>query len=187
MQEKCLNLRRVNIISAFVTPAIFIACMIPYSVFTAENIKEDFTIWIFLALIIATLIGMVVHELIHAVFFALFTKNGFKSIKFGAYWKQGALYCHCNDPIKVKHYRITILMPAIILGFVPLVLSYIIQSFPLLFFACIMISAGLGDYFCTWLLRGMDKDTEVIDHPEKSGFLIPCDEVGLERKDNKWQ
>lgn len=62
-------------------------------------------------------------------------------------------------------------MPSLILGFIPLALAYMIQSFALLFFACMMISGGIGDYFCIWLLRGFDKNSMVLDHPDKVGFL----------------
>lgn len=173
MKEKILDLKKVNIISMFLSPAIFIAFMIPYALFTTVSIKENFTLWTLFFIIIGSVLGIIIHELIHALFFALYTNSGFKSIRFGAYWKHLAFYCHCEEPIKVKHYRITLLMPVVILGFIPLILAYIFQNFGLLFFACLMISGGIGDFICVFLLRNMDKDTKVLDHPESPGFIIP--------------
>jgi hypothetical protein len=82
-----------------------------------------------------------------------------------------ALYCHCNEAITVAQYRITLLMPTIILGFIPVVTGYLIPDFFVLLFGCILISGGLGDFICEGMLRHFDKNMLVIDHPSKAGFL----------------
>lgn len=177
MKEKIIDLKKVNLFSALFTPVVFITSMLPYAAWTSENFKENFTIITFLFLIIAMIIGIIVHELIHGVCFAMFTKSGFKSLKFGAMWKHVAFYCHCSEDIKVKYYIVTLLMPSIILGFIPLILAYMIQSFALLFFACMMISGGVGDFYCVWLLRGINKDCLILDHPNKAGFIYDPKEI----------
>lgn len=170
MKEKNIELNKVNLIGTFFTILVFTANLVPYAAYTSENFKNNLTINTFLILGVASIAGIVIHELIHGICFARFNETGFKSIKFGAYWKHLAFYCHCSEPIKVKHYLITLLMPSIILGFLPLVLAYTIQSFALLFFACTMICGGIGDFYISWLILKLDKDCLIIDHPSKVGF-----------------
>lgn len=170
MKEKIIELKKVTRFSLIFTPSVFICCMLPYVVLTSENIKENFTIITLLLLIIAILAGTVTHELIHGICYALFNKKGFKTIKFGAYREHMVLYCQCSEPIKAKHYLITLLMPSIILGFIPLIVAFVIQSFALLFFACMMISGGVGDFIVAWYLHGIGKNDLIYDHPDKVGF-----------------
>ena len=73
------------------------------------------TFFIFLILIL----GIVVHELIHGITWTMFAKNGHKSIKYGVLWKMVTPYCHCKEPLLVKHYIIGAITPAIILGLLP--------------------------------------------------------------------
>lgn len=171
MKEKTIDLKKVNLISVLFVPVIFITAVLPYAAWTSENIKESFSITVFITIMVAVIPGIVIHELIHGVCFAIFTKSGFKSLKFGVMWKYVAFYCHCNEPIKAKDYIVTLLMPSIILGLIPLLIAYSIQSFALLFFACMMICGGIGDYFCVWLLRNINKDSMILDHPDKAGFM----------------
>lgn len=171
MKEKTLDLKKVNLFSVLFVPIFFIAAMLPYAAWTSENIKEGFSLTVFIAIMLAVIPGIIIHELIHGVCFAIFTKGGFKSLKFGVMWKYVAFYCHCSEPIKAKYYIVTLLMPSIILGFIPLIIAYSIQSFALLFFACMMICGGIGDYYCAWLLRNFNKDCMILDHPDKVGFM----------------
>ena len=69
------------------------------------------------------LLGIIVHEFIHGVFFSIFASKGFKSIKFGILWKMLTPYCHCREPLKIKQYIIALLAPLIILGIAPAVIS----------------------------------------------------------------
>jgi hypothetical protein len=85
--------------------------------------------------LIALTIGIILHEL-HGITWAKYTKDGFKSIRFGVLWKFLTPYCHCKEPL-VKHYIIGGIMPAIVLGlfllYYPLSLAMYFVNFGIFF------------------------------------------------------
>lgn len=118
------------------------------------------------------ILGIVLHELIHGIVFARYAKNGFKSIKFGILWKMLTPYCHCKEPLQIKHYRFSLIMPTIVLGFVPFLVSLFLGSLFLLFFAIIMTIGGIGDFMIMHLLRNEKPNDWVQDHPSEAGCFI---------------
>lgn len=117
-------------------------------------------------------VGIVVHELLHGIGWACFAKNRFKSISFGINWKYFAPYCHCKEPLKVKHYRLGGALPLIILGIIPSIIAVITGSGFLLTFGILFTAAAGGDIISLFMLRRFNKDTLVFDHPDKMGFYI---------------
>lgn len=118
------------------------------------------------------IIGVVVHELIHGLVFGLFAKSGFKSIRFGVLWEYLTPYCHCNEPLKLKHYIIGALMPALILGFIPATVSIFNGSLMLLVLGVVFISAAAGDFYVVRILRKESMSVFVQDHPSEPGCFI---------------
>jgi hypothetical protein len=123
-------------------------------------------------IIVFYLLGIVFHELIHGITWAFYAENGWKAIKFGVLWKVLTPYCHCKDPLKIKHYILGALTPAIVLGFIPSILSIIIGSIPLLIFGMIFIMAGGGDFMVVHLLRNEKTNNYVQDHPSEAGCYV---------------
>lgn len=123
-------------------------------------------------ILVFIVIGAILHELIHGFFWAINLKDGFKSIKIGMMWKYLTPYCHCKKPLKMKHYRLGAIMPAILLGFIPAVLSLFLGHLGLFGFGVFFSIAAGGDLLMIWLLRNEDKDDLVQDHPDKIGCLI---------------
>jgi hypothetical protein len=171
MKEKTINIKYINIISLIITPVFFSMVIVPYLYFMREKTDTIFSPIDFVFLFISVIISFLIHELIHAIAFMKYTKHGYKSIKFGILWKYMALYCHCNEFITVGQYRIVLIMPSIILGFIPIILGFCIPNFIILLFGCVMTMGGIGDFFCIWILRNFKKNTMVMDHPDKVGFF----------------
>lgn len=170
MKEKTISLGIINSVSLLFTIMVFSLILAPHVFFMndgIDNISISHPYWFICILFLS----IIIHELIHGVFFARFAKNGFSSIHFGVKWKALAAYCHCSDIINVQQYRIILLMPVIILGFIPTIIGYIINDFSTILFGCCMIICGVGDFFSLWMLRNFDKDTMVMDHPDKVGFF----------------
>jgi hypothetical protein len=118
------------------------------------------------------ILGVVVHELIHGIFWAIFLKKGFKSIKFGIMRQYLTPYCHSKEPMKLKHYRIGAIMPAILLGFLPSIVSLFNGSIAWLVFGVFFSIAAGGDLLMIWLLRKENKNALVQDHPDKIGCIL---------------
>lgn len=125
-----------------------------------------------LVLIIGIFIGIFIHECIHGLTWAYFAKSGWKSIKIGIIWKLLTPYCHCSEPMKIRNYRIGVIMPCIILGIIPAIIALAIGSLALLIWGIIFISVAAGDIWMTWLLNKENPDSLVLDHPSEAGFYI---------------
>jgi len=114
--------------------------------------------------------GIIVHELLHGVTWLLFLKGHFKSIKFGL---NGLTpYCHCKAPLKAKHYKLGGAMPLVVMGILPLLAGFIFgNGYFLLLGIFFTITAG-GDIISLLMLRKINKNQWVFDHPDKLGFYI---------------
>jgi hypothetical protein len=118
------------------------------------------------------ILGIVGHELIHGITWALFAKKGFKSIKFGVLWTMLNPYCHCDEPLKVKQYIIGGFAPALILGITPSILAILIGNLVLLMFGIFFTMVAAGDFLIINLLRKEDSENYVLDHPSEVGCYI---------------
>lgn len=160
------------IILIFGLPYYFIwNTKIDFKNLTSEFAPQDIAfgwLYIFGALIL----GIIVHELIHGITWARFTKDGFKSIKFGVLWKMLTPYCHCTEPLKVKQYIWGAITPAIILGFIPSILAILIGNLGILIFGMFFTMVAGGDFLIINLIRKENKNDLVQDHPSEAGCYI---------------
>lgn len=117
-------------------------------------------------------VGIVLHELIHGLVFGLYAKAGFKSIRFGFMKEYLTPYCHCTEPLKLGHYFAGALLPALLLGLVPIAISFFTGSLFLLIYGIIFFSAAAGDFMVVWMLRKEHPDTLVQDHPSEAGCWV---------------
>jgi hypothetical protein len=144
---------------------------IDFKAFLDELSFPDFAIG-GLSVFVAMILGIVMHELIHGITWALFAKNGFKSIKFGILWKLLTPYCHCNESLNVKQYIIGAITPAIFLGFIPSIIAILIGNVWMLMFGMIFTMSACGDFLTINLIRKEKWDDLVQDHPSEAGCYI---------------
>ena len=153
---------------------------IPYyllwsSAFTKDAFKSllsGFGLWSIAILFFIIIAGIVVHEFLHGITWAAFSKEGYRSIKYGVMWKYLTPYCHCKERLLVKHYIAGALMPGIALGIIPSILSIITGDFGLFIFGLFFTLAAGGDLMIVNLLRKEPMDNLVQDHPSKIGCYI---------------
>jgi hypothetical protein len=181
--ELTMTTAEANIYALVFVIPILLLFGVPYYLlylrnFTAETLLEflnnnrQLLLFGSLWLLVVLFAGIILHELIHGITFLLFCKNGIKSIRFGIMWKFLTPYCHCKEPLKVRHYIIGALMPALLLGFIPACLGIITGKIvPLLIGIFFSFAAG-GDFLIVWLLRKQPRNTLVLDHESKVGCYI---------------
>ncbi|NPE44858.1 MULTISPECIES: DUF3267 domain-containing protein [Sphingobacterium] len=117
-------------------------------------------------------IGVAVHELIHGITWSCYTKNGFRSIKFGVLMKMLTPYCHCKEPLRVRQYIIGALMPSIILGIIPIMYAWYSGNIHILLFAIFFTVSAAGDFMIVQLIWREDMRSLVLDHPSEAGCFI---------------
>ena len=118
--------------------------------------------------------GIAIHELIHGVFFSISAKNKFKAVKFGILpaKKLFTPYCHCKEKLRVNQYRIAIVMPFLIMGIVPTIISIFLGNITLLLLGILFIVVGCGDILILTKTRMIEKDSWISDHPSEVGFFV---------------
>lgn len=170
--EYTMSAAKANVYALiFVIPVVLVT-LVPFWAIWGAVSKGAFSLEMILALVVA----VVIHELIHGLYWAKCAKGGFKSIKFGIIWHAITPYCHCKEALKVSDYRVGALLPTIILGFIPTILAWITGNYFLLMFGGLLILGGSGDFLVVWMMRKLKGDEMIKDHPHKVGFYIPEEE-----------
>jgi ABC-type tungstate transport system substrate-binding protein len=86
---------------------------------------------------------------------------------------------HCAVPVTIGNYRWGTALPGIILGIIPFALALILQNGWLLGFGLLFTLAAGGDFLILWLLRNVESEALVQDHPELIGCrVINCNKKG---------
>ena len=171
IEEYTMGFGKVNLIALLLVFPITAMILSPfiliwnYETFkTGKEIFDDYLLYILIG-------GIIIHELLHGLTWALFTSDGLKSIKFGVKWKFLTPYCHCKEPLKVKHYKIGGAMPLFIMGIFPSIIGLAIGNGGVLSFGIFFTWAAGGDIIALYMLRKLDNNIYVSDHPEKMGFV----------------
>lgn len=172
-----INLKTVNYISyvMLIIPFIF-ALLLKFLVF--KNFNYGVGHWDYLIIIVAMPILFVCHECVHALFFMLGGASK-KSIKFGAIPKKMMLYCTTNEPINKKAYAIALVMPLILTGVLPLIVSIVLLDWKYIFLFAGMISGAAGDVVMISKLLKYKTAKMVLDHPKAPAFYLLYDKNNL--------
>jgi hypothetical protein len=169
-EEYIIGTGKVNLLAFILIIPLTIILLPPFIWFWGYEKFEmgrDIFFEYFIPLVIG---GIVVHELLHGVTWAFFAPQGFKSIKFGMHWKYLTPFCHCKEPLKVKHYRIGGAMPLIMMGLIPSLFAYFTGNGVVLSFGIFFTWAAGGDIIALFMLRKFQKEDYINDHPSKIGF-----------------
>lgn len=106
----------------------------------------------------------IVHEFLHGLTWAIGCKQRFKSIHYGINWKTLTPWCGCDEPLNYVLYTMGMLMPTIVLGVIPYIISIVTLSHALTAFAILNIAGGSADILMTWVLRKC-KGSVMLDSP----------------------
>ena len=126
----------------------------------------------FFVFIVVLILGVVVHELLHGLTWALAGGNRWRTIRFGFQLKTLIPYAHSTEPLEVNAYRIGVLMPGLLTGLVPSLIGVMSGNGLLTAFGIVFTVAAGGDFLILWLLRNVRPGTLVEDHPERAGCYV---------------
>ncbi len=170
-----ISILKANILALVVMLPFLAVLFVIYFVVNPANITSlYFGLRGFFLLLIAYFPMIVLHELIHGLVFGIFAENHFKSIRFGVIWTALTPYCSCSGALKKGQYVVGSVMPTVILGFLPAIISVITGSLFLLLLSAFMIIGGGGDFLITLkLLRHKSQGKEALyyDHPYECGVV----------------
>ncbi len=158
------------LIVALVVPFVIIYFQSFYSYFSYFHwfdFLQDCALFIF-----SIFFGIVLHEIIHGLTWALFAKERLRAIRFGVLWKYLTPYCHCKGYLKVKHYIAGAIMPAILLGILPTIGAFITGNAIIFFLGVYFTVAASGDFLIIYLLRNDSCNSYVKDHETEPGCIV---------------
>lgn len=173
-QDLSMPLERVMVIAiGLMIVLIFMLFFIFYLIHSLRGFVDKEAIFILsMAFLPVFIIGVMLHELIHGLSFVIFGKVPFKKVKFGFDNQSMSPYAHCEVPLKALVYKVSVLMPALIMGIVPSIISFVSGNIYFLAFGAIFTAAASGDFIVFWLIRKVENNALVEDHPENAGCYI---------------
>ena len=176
-EEKIIDLMKANLVGLKYFALFAVLFATPFYLIWKGNFSSillniDGVLLRGFAPLIAVIGGIIVHEMIHGIFFAMYAQKGFSAVKFGILWKMLTPYCHCKEPLKIKHYIIALLAPLVLLGIIPGIISLVTGNLMLLVFGIIFSAAAAGDLMIYQLIKKENPEDYVQDHPTEAGYTI---------------
>ncbi len=136
---------------------------------TIKNASDILLPWYFFPIFA---VGIVLHELIHGLSWMLGGQLPFAKMKFGFQRKTLTPYAHCTVPIQKSAYVFGTLMPALILGLFPFLLSLINGNGWIFIVSILFTFASAGDFLIVYLIRSVPWSALVEDHPKNAGCFV---------------
>ncbi len=123
-------------------------------------------------ILLVLILGVPLHEFLHAVGWSIFGRIPIREVKFGVMWKVLTPYAHLRNPIRAFAYKAGAISPSVVMGFVPYMLGLAIGHAWLVNFGLLFILAAGGDLLVFWKLRSVNHDAMVVDHPTRAGCIV---------------
>jgi hypothetical protein len=169
-RDLSISMARANVIVMFISiPVIVLQFAVFIGLHGTQGLRPT---WSIAFLIVAVLLGIVVHELIHGISWVIFGRKPFSSVKFGVQWQTLTPYAHLKEPVEVNAYRLGAFLPGFILGILTYVLSLLLGNGDLFWFSLVHTSAAGGDWLILWLIRHVKAGMQVEDHPTHAGCYV---------------
>lgn len=174
--EKDLSLplgKATPLVAVLMTGLLLLIFLIFYCLHGLEGfIDSEALQWLTLGFLPVFTLGVMLHELIHGMCFCLFGKVPFTRIRFGFDDKTLTPYTHCPAPLPAKTYKLSLVMPGLVLGAIPTLLAFNNGNIYWLSFGAVFTAAASGDFMVIWLIRKVNGDARVRDHPENPGCYL---------------
>ena len=139
------------------------------------SMAESMSPFDFLLYLLVMLLLTAVHEGIHALTWAMFGKDYWKSIRFGVIWKALTPYCTCLRPAKRGQYILGAAMPTLVLGIGLTAAAALTGVYWVFILAIAMLFGGGGDFdiiLKMLLHRQRGKEAVYYDHPYECGVVV---------------
>jgi hypothetical protein len=172
--DATISMARANGVALVLTPILLGGLIALYffvwgSISFQPNLPQPLALlWLLFILILS----IVIHEGLHALSFLLVGRVPLSALRFGFSWEGFAPYAHCQLPLTIGAYRISVVAPALVLGVLPTAVGLIIGSFGLLLYGAVMLTMAGGDFAVLLAVRTVPPGERVIDHPTAPGCHV---------------
>lgn len=173
MRDRSIDPVRGNLLSLPLLVGLAALVIVPHwmiwGVNPASAALKDASTWVFLLVLLA---GIVVHEAIHGVGWAISSGLKANDMKYGVLWGTLTPYAHPKVPIPARAYRIGASMPGLLMGLLPALAGIATGSALLSFWGAVFLSVAGGDLLVLIKLGTVPGDVLVQDHPTRFGCQI---------------
>lgn len=173
-KDLTISVLRANIMAIVLGLPIIILLLILF-IYKNQSGLYTFSFYGPVVFLVIFAVLVVVHELIHGLFWAIYAKHHLKSIEFGLIVSSLTPYCCCKEMLTKSQYIIGGIMPTVILGIIPAVISIFTGSIFWFAMGELMILSGGGDMtILLKLLRYKSNKKEILymDHPYECGLVV---------------
>lgn len=170
---KIFNLNKIALLSILLFALCFVAgALVNLLAFRRPLLLTDKVYWDIIITLAIMAVGVIAHEGLHALGAMIFGKCKKENISFGFIPRQLMFYCHAEAPMKASAYKTMLLLPVIITGFIPFVLSVCLGNIFLVVAFAMLISGGAGDLIMAASLRKIPASALLLDHPKAPAYYL---------------
>ncbi|WBW99259.1 DUF3267 domain-containing protein [Oceanirhabdus sp. W0125-5] len=137
-----------------------------------NGINVKFSLYGVVIFIVLYSIGIVMHEIIHALCFRYYSRINWDNIKFGFHKQYLCPYVHCKVSVENRFMGVVLILPTIITGVFPWIFGIINGSYILIVVGALLISGGVGDFAMYNQLRRFPKASLVHDFENDIGCEV---------------
>ena len=169
-----MSMERVNLLALPVALLPLCATLLPFYLLWGGRplLTGGRTLVTWYVLLPGLLGGVVLHEVIHGLSWAIFARKPLRSIRFGVQWKTLTPYAHCAGAMEARAYRLGAVMPALLLGAFPAGIGLVLGNGAWVLYGTLFLVAAVGDFIVLWVLRRVPGDVLVEDHPARAGCYV---------------
>jgi hypothetical protein len=169
VENRTISFLAANLYGIALMPVMAAIILVPFAL---RSLRPTFSFGIqqVMLFIGAILVGVILHEFLHAVGWVAVGRVKWHDIEFGI--KSLTPYAHCKVPVTASTYRIGILLPGIALGLIPGWIGSAVNSGWLVAFGLVMFISAAGDLMVLWLIRDLPPTAQVLDHPSEVGCQV---------------
>lgn len=121
--------------------------------------------------VVSVILLVVIHELFHYIGFLL-SKVKSQEIIFKFNLKKGYVCCHCKKSVPLSSYRFALILPFLMTGLLPYIISIIFLNLVYTFAASLSLSICSADLIIFFKSTKYNRKVLVADHPDEPGFYI---------------
>lgn len=115
---------------------------------------------------------VLVHELLHAAGFLLIARAPRAQVRVGFQRRTLTPYACCRIPMTAASYRAAALLPALVLGGLPVLAAWAVGSATLLLWGWFMLALAGGDVAAVWAMRRVPGGALVEDDQARVGCRV---------------
>lgn len=175
-KDMTFDILQANVLAVIIMlPFVLVVSGIYFLINPIGSFDLSFSFRGYIVFLLALIFLTVLHEVIHGLTWGFFAQGHLHAINFGVIWKALTPYCTCTEPLTKWQYVVGVVMPTLIVGFVPAVIAVVIGNSWLMALSAVMILAGGGDFLILWkilLFKSQNKEILYYDHPYECGFVV---------------